>query len=61
MRRSVGHIQTNREYYSPNKKARALERGCIVAKKGAKGSIFREICSPQKCTPCSGAVNGAIA
>jgi hypothetical protein len=40
MRQSVEHIQTNREYYLPNKKARALERGCIVAKKGAKCPIF---------------------
>jgi hypothetical protein len=36
----VRPIQTNREYYLPSKKARALERGCIVAKKGAKCPIF---------------------
>jgi hypothetical protein len=29
------------------KKARVLERACIVAKKGEKGPILREICSPK--------------
>jgi hypothetical protein len=36
----VEHIQTIREYFQPNKKARALERRCIVAKKGAICPIF---------------------
>jgi hypothetical protein len=61
MQRSIGHIQTNREYYLPGKKARALERGCIVAKKGAKGPIFEGNMLPQKMYPFLGPVNGAIA
>jgi hypothetical protein len=40
MRLSVEHIQTIREYFQPGKKARALEKGWIVAKKGAIGPIF---------------------
>jgi hypothetical protein len=40
MRLSVEHIQTSWEYFQPNKKARALEKCCIVAKKGAIGPIF---------------------
>jgi hypothetical protein len=40
MKQSVEHIQTIREYFQPDKKARALENGCIVAKKGAIGPIF---------------------
>jgi hypothetical protein len=57
MRQSVGHIQTKQEYYLPSKKARALERGCIVAKKGAKGPIFEGNMLPPKNTPFSCAVN----
>jgi hypothetical protein len=44
-----------------NKKTRAFERGCIVAKKGAKGPIFEGNMIPQKCTPFLCAVNGALA
>jgi hypothetical protein len=44
-----------------NEKTRAFERGCIVAKKGAKGPIFEGNMLPKKCTPFSCAVNGAIA
>jgi hypothetical protein len=36
----VRPIQTIREYFQPDKMARAFEIGCIVAKKGAKGPIF---------------------
>jgi hypothetical protein len=36
----VRPIQTIREYFHPNKMAGAFEKGCIVAKKGAKGLIF---------------------
>jgi hypothetical protein len=36
----VRPIQTIREYFQPSKKARAFEKGCIVAKKGAIGPIF---------------------
>jgi hypothetical protein len=61
MRRSVGHIQTTWEFFQHSKKARVLERACIVAKKGAKAPIFREICSSKKCTPSLYAVNGALA
>jgi hypothetical protein len=39
-----------REYYLPDKKARALERGCIVAKRG-KVPFLREICSPKNLPP----------
>jgi hypothetical protein len=40
IKQSVEHIQTTREYFQPNKKARALEKGCIVAEKGAIGPIY---------------------
>jgi hypothetical protein len=40
MKQSVEHMQTIQEYFQPNKKARALEKGCIVAKNGAIGPIF---------------------
>jgi hypothetical protein len=40
IRLSVEHIKTIREYFQPDKKARVLERACIVANKGAKGPIF---------------------
>jgi hypothetical protein len=57
----VRPIQTNREYYLPSKKAPALERGWIVAKKGAKGPILEGNMLPQKMYPFSGPVIGAIA
>jgi hypothetical protein len=37
---SVGHIQTTREIFQPNKKARALERRCIVSQYYSLGPIF---------------------
>jgi hypothetical protein len=36
----VRPIQSSFRSFLPSKKARALEKGCIVAKKGAKGPIF---------------------
>jgi hypothetical protein len=51
MRRSVGHIQTTRELFQLSKKARVLERACIVAKKGAKGPIFEGNMLPPKNAP----------
>jgi hypothetical protein len=36
----VRPIQTIREYFQPNKKARVLERACIMANKGANRPIF---------------------
>jgi hypothetical protein len=44
----------------PNKKARALERACIVAQDGAIGLIFEGDMPPEKMTPKSDAVNGTI-
>jgi hypothetical protein len=46
----VRPIQSIREYFEPDKKARVFERGCILSKKGAKGPILREIC-PRKMYP----------
>jgi hypothetical protein len=57
----VRPIQTIWEYFQPNKMARAFEKGCIVAKKGAKGSILREICPLRKITPKYNAASGIIA
>jgi hypothetical protein len=45
---SVEDIQTTRELFQLNNKARVLERACIVAKKGAKGPIFEGNMLPQK-------------
>jgi hypothetical protein len=36
----VWPIQSNLRFFFTNKKAHALERGCIVAKNGAIGPIF---------------------
>jgi hypothetical protein len=47
----VRPIQTIREYFQPNKKARALEKGCIVAKRGAIGPIFEGVMPPLKNDP----------
>jgi hypothetical protein len=44
-------IQSSFRSFSLNKKARVLERGCIVAKKGAKGSIFEGNMLPKKMYP----------
>jgi hypothetical protein len=57
----VHPIQSNLRLFSLSKKTRAFERGCIVAKKGAKGPIFEGNMLPQKCTPFSYAVNGTLA
>jgi hypothetical protein len=57
----VRPIQTIRENFQPNKMARAFEKGCFVAKKGAKGPIFREICPLKKMTPKYNATSGIIA
>jgi hypothetical protein len=40
---------------------RAFEKGCTVAKKGAKGPIFEEICPLKKMTPKYNAASGIIA
>jgi hypothetical protein len=49
----VRPIQTIREYFQPNKKARALEKDCIVAEKGAICPIFEGDMLPQKKDPKS--------
>jgi hypothetical protein len=51
----VRPIQTIREYFQPDKKARVLERACIVANKGAKRPIFEGNMLPQKMYPFFGA------
>jgi hypothetical protein len=53
IRVSVKHIQTIREYFQPNNKARAFERRCIVAKKGAICPIFDGNMPLKKRTPFS--------
>jgi hypothetical protein len=50
----VRPIQTIREYFQPNEKARVLERACIVANKGAKRPIFEGNMLPQKMSPFFG-------
>jgi hypothetical protein len=58
----VRPIQTIREYFQPNKKARAFEKGCIVAKKRAIGHIFEGDMPPlKKMTPKYDATSGIIA
>jgi hypothetical protein len=57
---SIEHIQTIREYFQPNKKARALEKFVSWLKKGQNVPFLREICPFKKRTPESGAVNGII-
>jgi hypothetical protein len=56
----VQPIQTIQEYFQPNKKARALEKGCIVSKKGAIGLIFEGDMPLKKKKPKIGATIGAI-
>jgi hypothetical protein len=60
----VRPIQTIREYFQPNKVARAFERACIVAKKGAICSIFEGFegdMPPKNRTPKYNAASGIIA
>jgi hypothetical protein len=38
-----------------------VERACIMARKGAKGPILREICPLKKMTPNYNAASGTIA
>jgi hypothetical protein len=53
----VRPIQRSFRSFSPYKKARAVERGRIVAKKGAKGPIFEgNMLLPKKC-PFFGPIN----
>jgi hypothetical protein len=47
----VRPIQSSLHLFSLDKKTRAFERGCIVAKKGAKGPIFEGNMLPQKMYP----------
>jgi hypothetical protein len=47
----VRPIQSSFRSFLPDKKARVLEKGCIVAKKGAKGPIFEGNMLPQKDLP----------
>jgi hypothetical protein len=56
----VWPIQSNLLFFFTNKKARLLERGCILSKKGAICPIFEGDMPPKKYNPKSGAVNGTI-